>query len=486
MREGQSVRKTRRPANPPRRRVVPDCQNAATWILPRRGADHRLPFPPPLVTARPEFSAPLSSGDATAEARVYTKVFWRLIPFLMVCYGVAYLDRINVGFAKLQMTGELGFSEAVYGLGAGVFFLGYFLFEVPSNLLLARVGPRLWIARIMITWGLISGLFAFTRSPAMFYLLRFLLGVAEAGFYPGIILYLTYWYPSHRFARIVAIFMAAIPLSGVVGNPLSGWIMDQAHGLAGLRGWQWMFLLEALPAIGLGVAVLCYLDNNVREARWLSDDEKRILEDAVAHNEARKQGPTSVASAVTDRRVWLLCVIYFAFVAGQYGLTFWMPTLVSATGVKGNFLVGLLSAIPYAVAIVTMILVAHSADARRERRWHLVVPAAVGALGLVASALTSQHVVAAIVFLSIAAGGVLTCTPLFWSLPTAFLQGRGAAAGIAGINSVGNLAGFASPVIVGYLKDATHDNRIAMYTLAGLTLAGALAVLRIRPALVNR
>lgn len=423
---------------------------------------------------------------AATEERVYAKVFWRLIPFLMCCYVVAYLDRVNLGFAKLQMASELGFSDTVYGLGAGIFFLSYFLFGVPSNLILQRVGPRLWIGRIMISWGLISGLFAFTKTPAMFYTLRFLLGIAEAGFYPGIILYLTYWYPTQRYAKVITIFVSAIPIAGIFGNPLSGWILDHLHETVGLHGWQWMFILEAVPALVLGLVVLRYLDNGIRSARWLTEDDKRVLERNILLNEATKQGPRSVASAFADARLWLLCLIYFTIIAGQYGLTFWMPTLVRATGIKGNFHVGCLSAIPYGVAIVTMILLGRSADAHRERRWHLVLPALAAAVGLVAAAIMAENTVVAILFLSLAAAGVLTCTALFWSLPTAFLQGTGAAAGIAGINAFGNLAGFASPVLIGYLKDATHDNRIGMYTLAATLVIGALAVLKMPAALVNR
>ncbi|HWA84948.1 MAG TPA: MFS transporter [Opitutus sp.] len=426
------------------------------------------------------------SRDAAPEERAYAKVFRRLVPFLMLCYGVAYLDRVNLGFAKLQMAGELKLDDTVYGLGAGIFFIGYFLFEVPSNLLLRRVGARRWIARIMITWGLVSGLCAFIRTPAMFYTLRFLLGVAEAGFYPGIILYLTYWYPAARFGRATAAFMVAVPLSGVLGNPLSGWIMDGAHGLAGLHGWQWMFLLEALPSIAMGVAVLFYLNDGIHDAHWLTDDEKRVLERNISRNEAEKQGPRSVLAAFADGRLWLCCLIYFSVVAGLYGLGFWLPTLVSATGVQGNFLIGCLSAIPNVVAIVAMMLLGRSADARRERRWHFVVPALAGAVGLVGAALMAHNAVIAIAFLSLAAAGVISCLPLFWSLPTAFLRGVGAAAGIAGINSVGNLAGFVAPSMIGFLRDTTHDNRIGMYALAGIVVVGALAVLRMRPEVVNR
>ncbi len=427
-----------------------------------------------------------SASAAATEERAYAKVFWRLIPFLMCCYVVAYLDRVNLGFAKLQMSSELGFSDTVYGLGAGVFFLSYFLFGVPSNLILQRVGPRLWIGLIMISWGLISGLFAFTKTPAMFYTLRLLLGVAEAGFYPGIILYLTYWYPTQRYAKVTAIFVSAIPMAGIFGNPVSGWILDHLHGTVGLHGWQWMFVLEAVPALGLGLMVLRYLDDGIRSARWLTEDEKQVLERNIVANEAKKQGPHSVGSAFADARLWLLCLIYFTIIAGQYGLTFWMPTLVRATGITGNFHVGCLSAIPYVVAIVTMILLGRSADAHRERRWHLVIPALATAIGFVVAAIMADNTVVAITFLSLAAAGALTCTALFWSLPTAFLQSTGAAAGIAGINAFGNLAGFASPLLIGYLKDATHDNRIGMYTLAATVVIGGLAVLKMPAALVNR
>ncbi|HVU24297.1 MAG TPA: MFS transporter [Opitutus sp.] len=426
------------------------------------------------------------ASDAAVEERAYKKVFGRLVPFLMLCYGVAYLDRVNLGFAKLQMAGELKFDDTVYGLGAGIFFIGYFLFEVPSNLLLRRVGARRWIARIMITWGIVSGLCAFIRTPTMFYTLRFLLGLAEAGFYPGIILYLTYWYPAARFGRATAAFMVAVPLSGVVGNPLSGWIMDGTHGFAGLHGWQWMFLLEALPSIAMGVVVLFYLNDGIRDAHWLTDGEKRVLEQNIARDEAEKRGPESVLAAFADGRLWLCALIYFSVVAGLYGLGFWMPTLVSATGVRGNFLIGCLSAIPNVVAVVAMVLLGRSADARRERRWHFVAPALAGAAGLIGAALMAHNAVVAIASLSLAAAGIISCLPLFWSLPTAFLRGMGAAAGIAGINAVGNLAGFVGPSMVGFLRDATHDNRIAMYALAGIVTIGAVAVLRMRPEVVNR
>lgn len=430
---------------------------------------------------------PASASESALESRAYGKVFWRLVPFLMLCYVVAYLDRVNVGFAKLQMAQELGFSETVFGLGAGIFFLGYFLFEVPSNLLLHRVGARMWIARIMITWGILSGCFMYVETPAGFYTLRFLLGLAEAGFYPGVILYLTYWYPAHRRARIIAVFMSAIPVAGIFGNPLSGWIMDAFHGVSALQGWQWMFLIEAVPAVLVGIVVLLYLDNGIQQARWLTDDEKALLQREVEADRAQgEQGPHSVAGVFRDVRVWWMALIYFAFVMGQYALTFWMPTLVKATGVQGNFHIGLLSAIPFLCAIVAMNLLGRSADARRERRWHLIVPALMGAVGFTVAASYTQNTVVALAFLSLAAAGVLTCAPLFWSLPTAFLSGTAAAAGIAAINSVGNLAGFVSPYLIGYLKDLTGSTQVGMYMLSAVLVLGAIGVWLVPKKLVNR
>ena len=432
-------------------------------------------------------TATLSATPDDAEQRVYNKVFWRIVPFLMLCYVVAYLDRVNVGFAKLQMGQDLGFSETVFGLGAGVFFIGYFLFELPSNLLMHKIGARIWIARIMITWGLMSAAFIFVKTPTQFYVMRFLLGLAEAGFYPGVILYLTYWFPAYRRGKIVAVFMSAIPVAGIFGNPLSGWIMDAFHDFHGMNGWQWMFILEALPALLVGLAVVFVLDNSIAKAKWLSEDEKRFLASEVAADLQHTQhGPHSVSAVFKDGRVWWMCLIYFCFVMGQYALTFWLPTLVKATGIQGNLNIGLLSAIPFICAIVAMNLCGRSADAKRERRWHLIIPALMGAIGFTVAASYTQNTVVAIAFLSLAAAGTLTCAPLFWSLPTAFLSGTGAAAGIAVINSVGNLAGFVSPYLIGYLKDLTHSTQIGMYVLAGMLVVGAFAVWRTPAHLVNR
>ncbi|WP_406192520.1 MFS transporter [Streptomyces sp. NBC_01017] len=427
-----------------------------------------------------------ATPDLARENAVFRKVVRRIVPFLILCYAFSYLDRVNVGFAKLQMSDDLGFSEAAYGLGAGLFFIGYFLFEVPSNLMLQRIGARTWIARIMITWGLVSASFMFVNSETTFYVLRFLLGAAEAGFYPGVILYCTYWFPSHRRARVIALFMSAIPVAGIFGNPLSGWIMDRFQGVNGWQGWQWMFLLEAIPALIIGVATLFYLDNGVRDAKWLSDEEKGIVERAIAEDAAHQTVHGKVWDAFREPKVWLMCLIYFCFVMGQYALTFWMPTFVQSTGIEGSLAIGVLSAVPFLAALVAMNVFGRSADKLRERRWHLVIPSLMGAVGFSLAASWSGSTALSLAALSFAAAGVLTCAPLFWSLPTAFLGGTAAAAGLAVINSVGNLAGFVSPYMIGALKDATGSTELPMYVLALSLVVGAGAVLTTKKQIVNR
>ena len=418
-------------------------------------------------------SAPAASSRF--ETATYNKVGWRLIPFLLLCYEVAYLDRVNVGFAKLQMLQDLQFSETVYGLGAGIFFVGYFLFEVPSNVILHRVGARIWIARIMVTWGLISAGMMFVESATSFYVLRFLLGVAEAGFFPGIILYLTYWYPAARRARMTAFFMSAIALSGVIGGPLSGWIIQSFAGVNGLKGWQWLFILEGLPSVVVGIATFFYLDDRIDHAKWLTAEEKSLLARNIVVENTGKQDLT-VRGVFADSRVWLMSLIYFAFVMGLYGVSFWLPTIIKATGVKDALQIGLLTAIPWGSAVVAMILVSRSADRNRERRWHIAIPALLGAAGLVLTAVWGQNTLLAMAALTVATMGILTTLPLFWSLPTSFLAGAGAAAGIALINSLGNLAGFVSPYMIGWIKDMTKSTDNGMYMLAGAMLIGGLLV----------
>ena len=433
---------------------------------------------------------PAEGGSHSAahahENALYRRVAWRLMPFLMLCYVVAYLDRVNVGFAKLNMLADLGFSEAAYGLGAGLFFIGYFFFEVPSNMLMHKIGAKATISRIMILWSLVSASMMFVETTTQFYALRFFLGAAEAGFYPGIILYLTYWFPSHRRARMVALFMSAIPISGILGGPLSGWIMESMNGFHGLRGWQWMFVLEAVPSLIVGIAVLFLLDNNIKSARWLSADDKALLQRNIDAENQQKSEHSSLRQVITDSRVIKMTLICFCTVMGQYGLTFWLPTLIKQTGVKSVLDVGLLTAIPFGVAVCTMILVSRSSDRMRERRWHLIVPFCCAALGLVLTATFSNNTALALAALSLAAGGSLATSPLFWSLPTAILSGASAAAGIAIINSFANLAGFISPYMIGLIKDATQSTDAAMYVLAGVLLSGALLTYSVPAKLVNK
>lgn len=416
------------------------------------------------------------SSPALSEEAVYRKVTWRLIPFLFLCYILAYLDRVNVGFAKLQMQADLGFSDTVYGLGAGIFFIGYFFFEIPSNVILERVGARAWIARIMVTWGLISSAMMFVSSPTWFYVLRFFLGMAEAGFFPGIILYLTYWYPANRRARIVALFMMAIAVSGVIGSPLSGWIMHQFADVNGWAGWQWLFLLEGMPSVFVGIAVLFFLDNGIRAARWLSEEEKQLLERNIEHDHQEKEHFT-IGQILRHPRLLLLSLIYFCISMGLYGVSFWLPQLVKNTGVQNPLNVGLLTAIPYACATLGMWLVSRSSDLKGERRWHFASCALAGALGLILSVSFGGSIPLALASLSLATVGILSAFPLFWTMPTAFLAGTAAAAGIALVNSIGGLAGFVSPYIIGWIRDTTGSVNAGLYVIVMSLVLSAFLVL---------
>jgi D-galactonate transporter len=421
------------------------------------------------------------------ENATYRKVTAHILPFLMLCYIVAYLDRVNVGFAKLQMLGDLKFSETVYGLGAGIFFWGYFFFEVPSNIIMHKVGARVWIARIMITWGIISALTVLVRTPIQFYMVRFALGVAEAGFFPGVILYLTYWFPSHRRAKMVGAFMVGIPMAGLIGGPLSGFIMSLTHGLGGWPGWKWMFILEALPAGVVGIACILYLNSRVRDSKWLTEEEKQVVERDIAAEAQQKQVHPSLLALFADPRLWLMAWIYFCCVIGQYALTLWMPTLIKAAGVTSVAKIGLVTMIPYGCCAIAMVVLGASADKRRERRWHVAAPMMIGSVALVLAMIVGgTNIVLAVLLLSIAAAGIIPSAPMFWALPTSFLAGSAAAAGIAAINSVANLAGFVSPAIVGWLKDLTHTNLIPMIVIASVVVAGALTVLALPKAMVNK
>lgn len=417
--------------------------------------------------------------------RVYKKVAWRLVPFLCLCYLAAYLDRVNVGFAKLQMLSDLSFSNTVYGLGAGIFFLGYVIFEVPSNILMYKVGAKLWIARIMISWGLIGAAMAFVQTPTQFYILRFLLGVAEAGFIPGVLLYLTYWFPAAWRGRIIALFLAAIPMSNIIGGPLSGWILKSFGGTAGLAGWQWLFIIETIPSVLLGIAILMFLDNGVDEAKWLTEEEKRVIHDDISH-EAKQSEHVNVMGALKSPRVWLLGLAYFCIASSIYIASFWMPTLIKQLGVSDPLQIGWLTTIPYSVAIIAMVLNNASADRQRERRWHTAIPCLFTAAGLALCATPDYGLVVAMMALTLAAAGASTAQASFWSLPSSFLTGAAAAAGIALVNSLGNLAGMASTSLVGWLTDLTGSPSSSLYLFAALLVAGALIVLRLPASVVNR
>ncbi len=419
---------------------------------------------------------PPSAADA-----MYRKVSWRLIPLLFICYIVAYLDRVNVGFAKLQMQDALQFSEAVYGLGAGIFFIGYFIFEVPSNVILHKVGARRWIARIMITWGVLSAGTMFVNSPLSFYVIRFLLGAAEAGFFPGIILYLTYWYPAARRGKATSLFLAAIPFAGILGGPISGWILQGMQGVNGWQGWQWLFLLQGLPTVLMGVLVWRYLDDRVKDAKWLSPEERDAIARDIAAEAVGKSDP-KVLGVLANPRVWLLALVYFTLTAGLYGISFWLPSIIKSIGVKSALDIGLLSAIPWSFGVVAMYLAARSADRRLEHRWHAAIAAIVGAAGLVFSVASHGNATLAMAGLTVATMGIMATLPVFWGLPTGLLGGAAAAAGIALINSFGNLSGFAAPFMIGLIKDATKSTDSGLHMLAGLLVLGAVLLMCVRPA----
>jgi MFS family permease len=412
-----------------------------------------------------------------SEEAVYSKVALRIIPWLFICYIAAYLDRVNVSFAKLQMQADVPqISDTVFGLGAGIFFLGYFVFEVPSNLLMEKVGARFWIARIMVTWGIVSTAMIFVNSPWVFYGLRLLLGFAEAGFFPGVILYLTYWFPSRRRGEMIALFMLAIALTGVVGAPLSGWILHQFNGASGLKGWQILFLLEGIPSIVLGIFVPWLLANGIRSARWLSEEEMQLLERNL-QTEDRQKESLPLAGIFFNPQVILFAAIYFCSAMGLYGTGFWIPQLIKNTGVRDLLDVGLLTAIPYGFGAIAMVVLGRSSDRSGKRRLHFALASLLGAAGIVISNLFRQNTLIAMIGLTLATLGILATFPLFWPMPTEMLAGTAAAAGIAWINSLGNLAGFFGPSIVGWVTDLTKRSDYGLYLVAAALVLGAGLVL---------
>ncbi|WP_440779626.1 MFS transporter [Pseudomonas syringae] len=420
-------------------------------------------------------------GDAEGNL-VYRRITLRLIPFIFICYLFNYLDRVNVGFAKLQMLDALNFSETVYGLGAGIFFIGYVLCGLPSNLALNRFGPRRWIGLMMITWGIFSTCLLFVTTPVEFYVLRFLTGMAEAGFFPGIVLYLSRWYPNQRRGRIMALFMSAIPVSGLLGGPFSGWILNHfAAGQGGMAGWQWMFLIQGVPTVALGALAFVLLCDKVEDARWLAPEQRQRVKTDITNDELSRpvHGKSSVASVLTMPFIWILGFIYFCIQSGVYAINFWLPSIIKNLGFSDALVIGWISAVPYLMAGVFMLLVGRSADLRNERRWHLVVPMLMGATGLLIAANFATLPIVAIIGLTIATMGALTSLPMFWPLPTALLSASVAAGGLALINSIGQMAGFLSPYLVGWIKDQTGSTTLALYALAALTIVGSLVALRV-------
>ncbi|HCU14834.1 nitrate/nitrite transporter [Hafnia paralvei ATCC 29927] len=424
-------------------------------------------------------------------AAVYNKITRRLIPFLILCYFFAYLDRVNVGFAKLHMQDALNFSDTVYGVGAGIFFIGYFLFELPSNLLMQRFGPRFWIARIMISWAILSALMIFVQTPTQFYVLRFLLGVAEAGFFPGIVFYLTLWFPSWRSARTLGLFILVTPLSTIIGSPLSGFILKFFDGVDGLHNWQWLFVVEAIPSFLLAFVVLRYLDNDVKSARWLSTEEKQIVADDLETDRLRNlianegKPPQNLKMMFRNGYVWLLALIFFSFNIGYYGINFWLPSIIKSSGVNDDFHIGLLAALPYVFGAVFMVWNSRHSDLCCERRWHIAIPAILGAVGLTLSAYCSGSTLWMMAWICLAMSGTLALIPTYISLPGTLLSGTAAAAGIALVNSVGNLAGFFGPTVLGWLKDNTGSTNVGLYILAAFLLLCAPLMFLLPAKLVN-
>src|ERR1700735_419151 len=415
----------------------------------------------------------MTKSDESFETKTYHKVDVLLLPFLFLCYILAYLDRVNVGFAKLQMLKDLSMSDAAFGAGAGIFFIGYFFFEVPSNVLLKKFGARMWIARIMISWGVISGCMIFVKGEWSFYAMRFLLGLAEAGFFPGVIFYLTLWYPSRLRSSRTAWFVAAIAVSGVIGNPVSGWIMDRLSGAMNLAGWQWLFLSEGIPSVLVGIWVIFYLNSSIEEAKWLTSDEKALLANNLVAEDKQKT-EHKLSDAFASGKVWLLCAIYFTLMIGFYGIIFRLPTIVKAFGLKDFFRVGLITAIPYGAAVIGMILLSLHSDKTGERRLHYVFNVTAGAIGLILSGVFASNPVLAIIFLSFGTLGVIGSMPLFWPLPSAFLAGTAAAAGIGIVNSGGHLGGSLAPNIPVWAKRVSSDPSAALYIIAGILMTGAL------------
>jgi len=420
---------------------------------------------------------------------LYARIRWRLLPLLMLCYMVAFLDRVNIGYAQLQMKQTLPFGDAVYGLGAGIFFIGYFIFEVPSNLMLKRSGVRKTLLRIMFCWGLVAAAMMFVSTPMQFYVLRFLLGAFEAGFFPGVILYFTYWFPAPRRGQVIAIFMTAAAVAGLIAGPVSGSILKYLDCAVGLHGWQWMFMIQGLPASVLGVVAFFYLQDSPARARWLSAGEKRLLDADMAQDlaNARDKSQDSLAQMFRDPRIYLLSTAYFMFLGATYMLVFWMPSLIQGWGSKDLLQVGLITAIPNIVGIVGMVLIGQHSDKHRERRWHFVGCMAIAVFGLAVTTLLNGHLLLSVTALGFAYVGIKAGTPIFFALVSEYLSVAATAGGIAFISSLGNLGPAVTPWLNGVINSHTGGHVSSMYLgIVMYLLAGGLVLVTARIARVPK
>ncbi|MGD0497882.1 MAG: MFS transporter [Bryobacteraceae bacterium] len=433
-------------------------------------------------------SAPSTLPFGPFEAATYRKIGRRLMPYLFLCYLLAYVNRVNVSFAKLQMQADLRMSDTVYGAGAGIFFIGYFFFEIPANMILQKLGARLWLGSIMMAWGVVSICTMFVKGAFSFYALRLLLGVVESGFFPGVILYLTFWYTRKHRAKMVAAFMSAIPVSSVVASPISGWILKHMAGLGHLASWQWLFLTNGIPSVLMGMITFLYLPDSPLKSAWLNQEEKDLVASRLdEEEEVKKQaggGKHQIGYVFRSPRVWLFCLIYFGIVMGQYGLTFWLPQVIKETLSADPQKIGWILVIPWGAATVAMILAGRHSDITGERRWHIAGSVFVGGAAFAVSAIPGISGAAGLAALTFAAMGIVCANSLFWAMPTAVLSGAAAAAGIAWINSVGNLAGYVGPYVVGLIRDKTHSMFAALLVLSAAALTAALLtlyVMRKRP-----
>ncbi len=423
-------------------------------------------------------TSPNLGTNANELKATYIKIAWRLIPFLVFLFILAWLDRVNVGFAKLHMLQDLQFSEAVYGLGAGIFFIGYFLFEVPSNLLLEKIGARKTLARITILWGLASIGMAYVSTPTQFYIMRFLLGVFEAGFFPGVVLYLTYWFPAEYRARVNGLFMTSFALAGVVGGPLAGLILNGMQDVGHLANWQWLFIIEGIPSVIAGMFVLKYLPEKPVNAKWLTPHEQQAVTRALElENSQTGNKHLSFKDAYRNSAIWLCAAVYFCIVSGNATIAFWSPSIIKAIGINNDLMIGVLSALPFIAGTIAMVWNGAHSDKTGERRMHCAVATLIACLGLVATGMLLHNALFALIALTIASVGILAAFPVFWSIPAAFLAGTAAAGGLALINSIGNLAGFVAPYMIGSLKTSTGSLSSGLYFVAALEILASILVI---------